>query len=87
MVQENIYSARVNAVIPWAGVNRGDPNLGTAISVKADGRYLTNGNYFYQQLTAAGHRGMAVAYCTAACRCGSRFAGRRRARFRAFRTS
>ncbi len=73
MVHENIYAARVNAIIPWAGIQHapswvdGDPNPGTAIRVHSSGRYeLTNGYYFYKQLTAAGHRGMAVAYSTAA---------------------
>jgi hypothetical protein len=68
MVQENIYTAKVNAVIPWAGIQNppqwigGDPNPGTAIVVKDDGTYeITNWYYFYKQLTVAGHRGMSVA--------------------------
>ena len=63
----------MNAIIPWAGIQHGpswidgDPNPGTAIRVHSNGRYeLTNGYYFYKQLTTAGHRGMAVAYSTAA---------------------
>jgi O-glycosyl hydrolase len=69
MVQENIYTAKVNAVIPWAGVQHppswigGDPNPGTAFLVKDDGTYeITQGYYFYKQLTSAGHRNMAVAH-------------------------
>lgn len=68
MVHENIYSAKVNAIIPWAGIQNpgewidGDPNPGCAFSVNADGSYeVLKGYYFYKQLTRAGHRGMAVA--------------------------
>jgi O-glycosyl hydrolase len=64
---EHIYTARVNALIPWAGIQtpaqwtNGDPNPGTAIQVNEDGTYqLLKGYYFYQQLTRAGHRGMSV---------------------------
>jgi len=64
---EHIYSARVNALIPWAGIQvpevwiGGDPNPGTAIRVKQDGTFdVLQGYYFYKQLTRAGHRGMAV---------------------------
>lgn len=68
MVHENIYSARVNAIIPWAGIQNpsewidGDPNPGTAIRVDSTGNYeVTKGYYFYKQLTRAGRRGMSVA--------------------------
>lgn len=69
MVHENIYSAKVNAVIPWAGIQNpsqwieGDPNPGCAIQVNDDGTYkIRKGYYFYKQLTQAGHRGMGVAH-------------------------
>jgi O-glycosyl hydrolase len=68
MVHENIYSAKVNAIIPWAGIQNpsqwinGDPNPGCAIVVNDDGTYeVQKGYYFYKQLTWAGRRGMAVA--------------------------
>ena len=68
MVHENIYSARVNAIIPWAAIQNpaewieGDPNPGCAFRVNADGSYeVMKGYYFYKQLTRAGRRGMAVA--------------------------
>jgi hypothetical protein len=67
MVHENIYSAGINAIIPWAGIQHpaawidGDPNPGCAFRVNADGSYeVLKGYYFYKQLTRAGHRGMAV---------------------------
>lgn len=67
-VHEHIYTAGVNAVIPWAGIQHpeswieGDPNPGTAIIIRSNGRYeISQGYYFYKQLTSAGHRGMAVA--------------------------
>jgi O-glycosyl hydrolase len=67
MMQENIYTAKVNAVIPWAGIQNpsqwigGDPNPGTALIVNDDGTYeVTNWYYFYKQLTVAGRRGMSV---------------------------
>ncbi len=73
MVHENIYAAAANAVIPWAGIQHapswvgGDPNAGTAIRVRDDGSYeVTQGYYFYKQLTKAGHRGMRVVYTMAA---------------------
>ncbi len=65
---EQIYSAKVNALIPWAGIQNasqwigGDPNPGCAIRVSDDGNYeILKGYYFYKQLTTAGHRGMTVA--------------------------
>lgn len=68
MVHEHIYNAGVNAMIPWAGIQRssqwidGDPNPGTAIRVLEDSTYeVTTGYYLYKQLTRAGRRGMAVA--------------------------
>lgn len=65
---EHIYSAHVNALIPWAGIQNpskwigGDPNPGSAIRVNDDGTYqILTGYYFYKQLTIAGRRGMSVA--------------------------
>lgn len=67
MAHEQIYTARVNALIPWAGVQNptqwydGDPNSGCAIRVNEDGTYeVLKGYYFYKQLTRAGYRGMSV---------------------------
>ncbi len=65
----NIYEAEVNAIIPWAGMQRpplwigGDPNPGCAITVNEDGTYLIRtGYYFYKQVSRAGQPGTAVAY-------------------------
>lgn len=73
MSHENIYTAQVNAIIPWAGIQNpsqwieGDPNPGTAIRINDNGTYeIMPGYYFYKQLTLAGHRGMAVAKATLA---------------------
>jgi hypothetical protein len=67
-MHNNIYSAKVNAIIPWAAVQRsskwvgGDPNPGTAIRVDDAGHYtVEKGYYFYKQLCRAGQPGMAVA--------------------------
>jgi len=64
----NIYSAKVNAIIPWAGIQRpakwvgGDPNPGSAISVDENGNYVVRrGYYYYKLLSRAGQAGMAVA--------------------------
>jgi O-glycosyl hydrolase len=63
----NIYSAKVNGIIPWACIQRpakwvgGDPNPGTAIRVSEDGTYeVTRGYYYYKQVCRAGQPGMAV---------------------------
>lgn len=63
----NIYTSKVNGIIPWAGIQRptqwvkGDPNPGCAIKVHEDGTYeVTKGYYFYKQVTRAGQPGMAV---------------------------
>jgi hypothetical protein len=65
----NIYTAKVNGIIPWAGIQRpphwvkGDPNPGSAFTVHEDGTYeVRKGYYFYKQITRAGQAGMAVAY-------------------------
>ncbi len=64
----NIYTSKVNGIIPWAGIQRPahwpkkDPNPGTAIRVNEDGTYeVTRGYYFYKQLTRAGQPGMKIA--------------------------
>lgn len=68
----NIYSAKVNGIIPWAGIQRppqwvkGDPNPGSAFRVNEDGTWeIRRGYYFYKQLTRAGQPGMAVARTSA----------------------
>ncbi|MGW8317035.1 MAG: hypothetical protein ACWGNV_15670 [Bacteroidales bacterium] len=68
----NIYTAKVNAIIPWAGIQRpphwvgGDPNPGSAFTVDEDGSYRVRpGYYFYKQITRAGQPGMAVAQASA----------------------
>lgn len=68
----NIYTAKVNAIIPWAGIQRpphwvgGDPNPGSAFTVSEDGSYKVRpGYYFYKQITRAGQAGMKVAEATA----------------------
>ena len=64
---EQIYSAKVNGLIPWAGIQHpdswieGDPNPGTAFIVRGENEYeITPWYYFYKQLTRAGYRGMSV---------------------------
>jgi hypothetical protein len=68
----NIYTAKVNAIIPWAGIQRpphwvgGDPNPGSAFTVSEDGSYKVRpGYYFYKQITRAGQAGMKVAEASA----------------------
>jgi len=68
----NIYTAKVNAIIPWAGIQRpphwvgGDPNPGSAFTVSEEGEYKVRpGYYFYKQITRAGQPGMKVAEATA----------------------
>jgi hypothetical protein len=63
-----IYDVKVNAVIPWAAVQRlgdwigGDPNPGTAFNVDDKGQVVIKpGYYFYRQVSRAGQPGMAVA--------------------------
>ena len=64
----NIYTSKVNGIIPWAGIQRppmwvgGDPNPGSAITVREDGTYeVRRGYYFYKQVSRAGQPGMKVA--------------------------
>ncbi len=64
----NIYSAKVNGFIPWAGVQHhrqwagGDPNPNCAIQVLDDGSIQVNPEYHvYRHLCRAGRPGMRVA--------------------------
>jgi hypothetical protein len=67
-MQGNIYTSKVNGIIPWAGIQRpskwvgGDPNPGCAFRVSEDGTLeVMPGYYFYKQISRAGQPGMAVA--------------------------
>ncbi len=67
-IHGNIYTSKVNAIIPWAGIQRpthwigGDPNPGNAIQVNENGNYeVRKGYYFYKQASRAGQPGMKVA--------------------------
>ncbi len=64
----NIYTAKVNGIIPWACIQRpakwvgGDPNPGTAFRIAEDGTYeVLRGYHYYKLLTRAGQPGMTVA--------------------------
>lgn len=66
-MHDNIYSARVNGIIPWAGIQRpaewvgGDPNPGSAFTVHEDGSYdVRRGYYFYKQITRPGQPGTVI---------------------------
>jgi hypothetical protein len=68
----NIYTAKVNAITPWACIQRppqwvgGDPNPGNAFTVSEDGNYkVTRGYYYYKQICRAGQPKMAVAWTMA----------------------
>ncbi len=67
MVRQNIYEAKVNALIPWAAIQTsdwygGDPNPGTAFRVDGKGGYTVEpGYYLLKQMSRAGQPGMAVA--------------------------
>jgi hypothetical protein len=68
----NIYTAKVNAIIPWAGIQRpakwvgGDPNPGCAINVDEAGNYqVRRGYHYYKQVSRAGQPGMGVAWTMA----------------------
>lgn len=63
-----IYSTKVNAITPWAGIQRpkqwvgGDPNPGCAFQIDEEGNYkVRRGYYYYKQVCRAGQPGMAVA--------------------------
>jgi O-glycosyl hydrolase len=68
-----IYAAKVNAIIPWACIqrptqwyHRRDPNPITAFYVSEAGEYeIQQGYYFYKQVCRAGQPGMAV--CRVIC--------------------
>lgn len=67
-IYNNIYCAKVNAIIPWACIQRpgkwigGDPNPGCALRVYDDGQYEVMPGYdFYKQVSRAGQPGMSVA--------------------------
>jgi len=67
-IRNNIYCAKVNAIIPWACIQRpgkwvgGDPNPGTAFRVYDDGTYeVMPGYYFFKQVSRIGQPGMRVA--------------------------
>lgn len=56
-IRSNIYMAKVNAIIPWAGIQvagrwvGGDPNPGCAFKISTDGTYYVEpGYYFYKQV-------------------------------------
>ena len=63
----NIYTAKANGIIPWAGIQRptkwvgGDPNPGSAFTVHEDGTYeVRRGYHMYKQVARAGQPGMNV---------------------------
>lgn len=67
-IRNNIYSAKVNSIIPWAAVQRrgrwigGDPNPGTAFVVqKGRGYQVQPGYYYFKQVSRAGQAGTSVA--------------------------
>ena len=67
-MRSNIYVAKVNGIIPWAGIQcsglwkKGDPNPGTAIRILEDSTYkIEPGYYYYKHYCRAGQPGMAVA--------------------------
>lgn len=68
----NIYEAKVNAIIPWALIqrashwNKPDPNPGSAFRVYDDGTWeVKKGYYYFKQLTTIGKPGMRVVYTSA----------------------
>ncbi len=70
-MRRNIYISKVNAIIPWAVIQRagqwigGDPNPGTAIKVNDDSTFtVLPGYYYYKQVCPAGQPGMAVCHVT-----------------------
>ncbi|TFG72244.1 MAG: hypothetical protein E4H27_02990 [Anaerolineales bacterium] len=69
-IRNNITCAKVNAIIPWAAIQRpgiwvgGDPNPGCAFQVYDDGHYdVMQGYYYYKQVCRAGQPGMMVTRC------------------------
>eukprot|EP01120_Amphizonella_sp_Union-15-10_P017382 TRINITY_DN9632_c0_g1_i1.p1 TRINITY_DN9632_c0_g1~~TRINITY_DN9632_c0_g1_i1.p1 ORF type:complete len:502 (-),score=67.07 TRINITY_DN9632_c0_g1_i1:67-1572(-) len=68
-MSNNIYSAKVNGIIPWATTHvltqwvDPDPNSGTCISIFENGTWVVEkGYYYYKQITTAGQSGTGVAY-------------------------
>lgn len=66
-IRHTIYAAKVNAIIPWACIQRpaqwfrGDPNPGAAFHVSEEGQLsILPGYYYYKQVCRAGQPGMAV---------------------------
>ncbi len=66
-IYEHTYSNMVNAIIPWAFIQRyshwygSNTNPGLAIHVKENNTYqIEKGYYLYKQFTTAGRRGMKV---------------------------
>lgn len=67
-IYSNIYTSKVNGILPWAGMQRpglwvgGDPNAGSAFHVFDDGSFkVRKGYYFYKQVCRAGQAGMKIA--------------------------
>ncbi len=67
-VHGNIYTAKVNGYIPWAGIQRPEHwinqewNPGTCFYVREDGSFeILQGYYLYKQISRAGQSGMKVA--------------------------
>ena len=65
--KNSIYTAKVNGLIPWAGIQcpslwaKGDPNPGTAFRVDGKGGYTIEPGYFYyKQVSRAGQPGTGV---------------------------
>lgn len=63
----NIYTAKVNGYIPWAGIHRNthwknsEANDAAAIRIHEDGSFeVLPGYYYYKQVTTAGQPGMKV---------------------------
>ena len=68
----NIYTAKVNGIVPWAGIQRpphwveGDPNPGSAFRVSEEGDLeVRRGFFVYKQVSRAGQPGMSVAWTRA----------------------
>lgn len=66
-IQNSIYEAKLNGIIPWAGIqnesewNKPDPNPGCAIRVFDDGTWQINkAYYYYKQVSRAGQAGTNV---------------------------
>jgi len=66
-IQSQIYEAKLNGIIPWAGIqtesewNKPDPNPGCAIRVFDDGSWQINkAYYYYKQVSRVGQPGTNV---------------------------